>query len=218
MIRIVTRIALVTGALGLALVATPAVTVAATGPSVDQGLRALAQVQSASNPRAALAAMSPSDQKSLALAMQGVQTKFISGQATPIVPTANAGSVSPMYTTKHCWYADMTVREMNITGMILWDYTQEIRWCDNGTKIVADTYGPNHFRSAANLAFLWYYDQTPTSWSTWGGVGYASYESYTSAHFCENIPLYNNCFQNFYPWIDSFGYRGGSMGGSKGGN
>lgn len=189
------------------------------GPSTDRGMAVYQAVASAADPNGALARLGAADQQSLVLAMTGVRTEAISTVAAELTaPRSTVNTISPMYTDTRCWYANLTVREYNVVGMILWDYVQEIHWCDNGSRIVTNAYGPAHFRWAANLALLWAYDQTPRSWPTWGGVGYTFYESFTQAHMCLTIPVFGGCAQNFYPYIDLYGYAGGTMGGSKGGN
>jgi hypothetical protein len=99
----------------------------------------------------------------------------------------------------------------NALGMFVLQYTQQITWCFNGSKITSVSH-----QHIPTVYFPLYKFNGIIGDNHSGGVGYSSFHAFSQASFCETAPLIG-CVWYVYPWVDQTVYGNGNYSGSAGG-
>lgn len=110
-----------------------------------------------------------------------------------------------------CWAWKWERDAHNLFGLKLWAYFQEIDWCDDGYAMIRD---PQLLNYGATYFPFW-------SWvhagdHVWGGVGQATFRSWSQANFSLCLTPTVGCIQNTYPWLDMTARANGTGTGSVG--
>ncbi len=184
----------------------------AVGPSVSafgDAARLTDLIARASDQRAAFSRLTPREQQSVldytALAYVTTEQSLVGRAPSAAETLQSAAAVT-------CWTWTWGRDAHNVAGVLLWQFTQEIDWCGNGTTI---TNTP--FRKVTGTPkFLWWSYQGLVADSTGGGMGSSTYRSYVEGWFSYR-PIYPWMNQDDYPWLDMTAHANGAGTGSGGG-
>lgn len=198
------------GSLGLAvaMVMTAIGPVAAANPE-REAARLTNIVAQAADQSAAFAALSSREQQAV---LNYTSLSYVTDWQSPVVRISGPtdGVQSAATTTCYDWTWGRDAH--NPFGVLLWQFTQRIEWCANGTTITNTPFRTPH----GSTNYLWWSYEGLVGDSTAGGQGQESYRSYVEGHMAYRPP-YPWLNQDNYPWLDMTAHANGSGTGSGGG-
>lgn len=202
------RIASLAAALALAI--TMAGSAFAAEPQRDAA-RLTADVAAAKDQKAAFAALSHAEQQavidytSVASISSWHTLRRVPDRSGKVQAAAGAAVVK-------CWDWTWGRDAHNPVGVLLWQFTQRIQWCANGTKITN-----NPFRTPKGVPkFIWWSYNGLVGSEVGGGINQSTYRSFVEGWMAYRPPMpFLN--QDNYPWLDMTAHADGRGTGSGGG-
>jgi hypothetical protein len=194
--------------IAVALVSVLPGTAFAARPAVD-GAQLADALNGASDPYAAFAELSPSQQKAV---LEYTQLAYVATEQSEPVLLEESNLGDAITATNSCWTWTWGRTGHNPLGVLLWEFHQRIDWCGNGSTITAinlrKVWGQPHY--------LWWSYNGKVDDFTNGGAGHASYRAYAMGWFAYRppAPLFQ---QDNYPWLDMTAHADGRGTGSGGG-
>lgn len=193
--------------LAVVLVSAAVVPAAAANPA-REGARLTNIVAQAADPNAAFSALNPREQQAV---LNYTSLACVTDWRSPIRqsgPTDGAQIAATTTCYNWIWGRD----GHNPFGVLLWQFTQRIEWCANGTTI---TNAP--FRTPwGGTNYIWWSYEGLVGDSVGGGQGQESYRSYIQGHMAYRPP-FPLLQQDAYPWLDMTAHANGTGTGSGGG-
>lgn len=186
----------------------PQAAAAGGGNGPERAVQLIEQLEQASDPDAAFAALSPKDQRLVVsfLTVMEVDEVAFTDRAGSSDTDGLAAAASTCYTfTKR-------FDGKNTFGGTLFSYFLKINWCGNGSTITST---PTQSRWGTTYYAYWFFNGH-IDWSSSGGYGKTYYQAFTQGSFSFCPPILG-CVQGRYPWIDMTVYPNGGVSGSMGG-
>lgn len=182
--------------------------VSGANPARD-GARLTDIVARASDQYAAFAALTTREQQAV---LDYTSLAYVTAWQSPVIRVSGPTDAVQGVATVTCYDWTWGRDAHNPVGVLLWQFTQRIEWCANGTTI---TNTP--FRTVKGIpAFLWWSYNGLVGDSTGGGMGQESYRSFVEGWFSYRPP-YPGSNQDNYPWLDMTAHANGTGTGSGGG-
>ncbi len=141
-----------------------------------------------------------------AAVIENLKVTKVTSNVTKISKTTNG--VSPLVSSNRWVWA---IYGYSLAGIKLFGYFQEIDWSYDGSHITSDSRN----RWGEVYAPFWTFIGNTGSYEQ-GGVGYASYRSWTQGQFKFCAGQYG-CVDEGDPWLDMTVYGNGGYSGSQGG-
>ncbi|MFL5680550.1 MAG: hypothetical protein ACJ77B_08110 [Chloroflexota bacterium] len=125
------RILAMAGVLAISAIAPSSVGATRPGRTFEQ---LASQLQASSDPQASFEALPAADKEVLRSATEVATTSagtLTTGVASPIT------AVGLLAVTSSCYYAYWIAEARNVTGLVLFQYKEQVNWCSDGTKITS---------------------------------------------------------------------------------